>query len=73
MSLDVSLEDLMKDSKSLFGLVLSAAARANDLVAGAQPLIQTKSKKISTIALEEIARGKVRFEFPPTDKKKGSK
>ena len=58
----VSLEDLMKKSSSLFGLVICAAARANELASGEQPLIQTKSKKISTIALEEIAKFKVQFE-----------
>ncbi len=60
----ISLEDLMKDSKSLYGLVLSAATRANEIASGEQPLIQTKSKKISTIVLEEIAKGKIHFELP---------
>ncbi|MBI4387650.1 MAG: DNA-directed RNA polymerase subunit omega [Candidatus Omnitrophica bacterium] len=59
----VSLEDLTKETKSLYGLVICAAGRANELTNGAQPLIQTKSKKISTIALEELGKGKVRFEL----------
>ena len=44
----ISFEDLMRKSTSLFGLVMCAAARANELASGEQPLIQTKSKKIST-------------------------
>ena len=63
MMMNVSLEQLMKKSKSLFGLVICAASRANELASGGQPLIRTKSKKVSTIALEEIAKDKVHFEF----------
>ncbi len=60
----ISLEQFRKKSKSLFGLVICAATRANELSSGGQPLIQTKTKKISTIALEEIAKEKVHFEAP---------
>ncbi|PIQ85600.1 MAG: DNA-directed RNA polymerase subunit omega [Candidatus Omnitrophica bacterium CG11_big_fil_rev_8_21_14_0_20_45_26] len=58
------LENLVSQTNSIYGLVLSAAARANELISGEQPLIQTKSKKISTIVLEEIAKGKIHFEVP---------
>ena len=58
----VPLEKLMRKDTSLFKLILAAAARANELAQGAQPLVQTASKKVSTIALEEIAAGKVRYE-----------
>ena len=51
-----------KQDTSLFKLVLTAAARANELAQGASPLIKTNSKKVSTIALEEIAAGKVHYE-----------
>ena len=61
--MSASLQQLMKNSKSLFGLVICAASRANEIASGGQPLIQTRSKKILTIALEEIAKGKVRFEL----------
>ncbi len=68
----VSLEDLKRKTNSLFGLVICAAARANELTNGEQPLIHTKSKKISTIALEEIGVEKIHFELPakPTTKDK---
>ena len=57
----IPLEKLMKKDTSLFKLILTAAARANELAQGAQPLIQASSKKVSTISLEEIAAGKVHY------------
>ena len=58
----VPLEKLIhKKDTSLFKLVLTAAARANELAQGAPPLIKCDSKKVSTIALEEIAAGKVYY------------
>lgn len=58
----VPLEKLMRKDTSLFKLILAAAARANELAQGAQPLTRTTSKKVSTIALEEMAAGKVHYE-----------
>ena len=67
----VSLERLLKkQDSSIFKLTLAAAARANELVQGAQPLIKTASKKVSTIALEEIATGAIRYEAIKTKSKK---
>ncbi len=68
----VPLEKLMKKDTSLFKLILTAAARANELAQGAQPLIQTGSKKVSTIALEEIAAGKVGYKEKKSAAKKSS-
>ncbi len=59
----VSLEKTLKDNQlSLYKLTLIAAARANELAQGALPLVKSGSKKVSTIALQEIAAGKVRYE-----------
>ena len=67
----VPLEKLVKGEKtSVFKLVLAAAARANELAQGAQPLIPTESKKVSTIALLEIAEGKVSYDEVKTKSKK---
>jgi DNA-directed RNA polymerase subunit omega len=67
----VPLESLVKKSKpSLFKLVLAAASRANELAQGAQPLVTAHSKKVSTIALEEIAEGKILYEEAKTKGKK---
>ena len=57
----IPLEKLIRKDTSLFKLILTAAARANELAQGGQPLIQTASKKVSTIALEEIAAGKISY------------
>ena len=58
----IPLEKLIREKTSLFKLVLTAAGRANELAGGARPVIQTNSKKISTIALLEIAEGMVTYE-----------
>ncbi len=67
----VPLEKLVTPEKpSIFKLVLAASQRANELAQGAQPLVQSDSKKVSTLALQEIAEGKVSYE---ETKSKGKK
>ena len=58
----VPLEDLLKNVSSHYKLVLAAAQRANELIKDAPSLVVTKSKKPAIVALEEIAKGKVRCE-----------
>lgn len=59
----ISLEKVLQnENNSIFKLTLTAAARANELAQGAQPLVKATTKKVSTIALQEIATGKVRYE-----------
>lgn len=58
----VPLEKMIEKNPSLYKLALVAAERANQLAQGAKPLVETDSKKPTTIALEEIAAGKVRYE-----------
>ena len=66
----ISLEKFFKKpDASLFKLVLTAAGRANELSQGAQPLVKTHSKKVSTVAMEEIAAGLVRYDLKPKSKK----
>ncbi|MBU9889744.1 MAG: DNA-directed RNA polymerase subunit omega [Candidatus Omnitrophica bacterium] len=58
----IALEKLLPEkNKSLYKSVLTAAARANELVQGAQPLIKTDSKKAATVALLEMAAKKVAY------------
>lgn len=57
----VPLDDLMKRADSVYKLVVLAARRASELNEGAPKLVESESKKTSTIALEEIARGKVSY------------
>lgn len=58
----IPLEQLLKDSHSLFRLVMAAAKRSTELSQGAVPLVQPKFKKVTSIAMQEIAEGKVRYE-----------
>ena len=67
----IPLEKLLnKDEASHYKLVLTAAARANELTQGATPLLTTGSKKVSTVALEEIAAQKVWYEAVAKKSKK---
>ena len=70
----VPIEKLLKHAKkpSLFKLVLTAATRANQLSQGAQALVKTESKKVATVALEEVADGKIRYEEQKPKGKKAS-
>ncbi len=59
----ITLEQLIKTPEaSIFKTVLAVSARANELAQGAHPLIKTNAKKVTTIALEEFAAGKVWYE-----------
>lgn len=51
--------DILENWGSRYSLVVLAAKRAKQLKSGAQPLINTHSRNPLTIALEEIAAGKV--------------
>jgi len=47
--------------EKVFKVTLIAAKRAVELANGAKKLIETATKKFSTIALEEIGSGKVKY------------
>ncbi|MDP3919732.1 MAG: DNA-directed RNA polymerase subunit omega [Candidatus Omnitrophota bacterium] len=67
----IPLEKLVTDKQdSIYKLCLTAAARANELAQGAQPLVKSESKKAAVIALEEIAAGKISYQLPKTKTKK---
>jgi DNA-directed RNA polymerase subunit omega len=68
----IPLEELLKNEDSHYKLVLLAARRANELSKGSPPLIVTKSKKPAIVALEEIAKGKVKLEESKEGKVKKS-
>lgn len=57
-----SIEKLLKTIPNYYQLVLVSARRANELAAGNQPLVLSKSKKPGIIALQEITRGKINYE-----------
>jgi len=56
----VSIENLLdKTDNSIYKLVILASKRALELNEGSPKLVETDSKKISAIALEEIREGKI--------------
>ena len=58
----IPLEKMIAKNPGLYKLSLLAAERANQIAQGSKPLVETTSKKATTIALEEIAAGKVYYE-----------
>jgi DNA-directed RNA polymerase subunit omega len=58
------LEELLEQVDSKYALVLAAAKRARQLKEGGLPLVDIDSTNPVTIALEEIATGRIRVEAP---------
>lgn len=58
----VAIQDLLSKTGSIYKLVILASKRALELNAGAPRMIETDSEKISSIALEEIAQGRVKIQ-----------
>lgn len=56
-----SIKELSNVSDSRYTLVMLTAKRARELVEGAKPLIDTKSIKPVSIAIEEIVKGKITY------------
>lgn len=59
--------DLLENWGSKYSLVVLAAKRAKQIKSGAPPLITTSSRNPLTIALEEIAAGKVQCQVADHD------
>ena len=58
----VPIQDLLAKTDSIYKLVVLASKRAVELNAGAPRLVEADGEKISSIALEEIAQGKVKLD-----------
>lgn len=58
----VAIQDLLSKTGSIYKLVILASKRALELNAGAPRMIETDNEKISSIALEEIAQGRVKIQ-----------
>ena len=52
---------IFKEGDSIYKITLLAARRAIELNNGAKKLVESSSKKFSTVALEEISQGKVKY------------
>lgn len=57
----VPIEELLQRCGSIYRLVILAAKRAKEVAEGAPPLVDVPSKKVTSIALEEIRQGKVLY------------
>ena len=55
--------EIIKNAGSIAKLAIIAARRAVELNNGANKLIATNTTRFSTIALEEIAAGKVKYKI----------
>lgn len=70
-SVYVPVEPLLEKVGSIYKLVILAARRALELNEGAPRLVETDPKhKPSTVALEEIAEGKVALRGPGEKRKR---
>ena len=69
----VPIEELMKRCSSAYRLVILAARRAKELADGAPPLVEHPSRKITTVALEEILQGKVLYKSEEAHPKRSRK
>jgi DNA-directed RNA polymerase subunit omega len=58
----VTVEDALPYVDNRFALVLLAAKRARQLMAGARPLVETSKNKSCVLSLREVATGRVRFD-----------
>lgn len=57
-----SLDQLMEKVDSKYTLVIVGARRGRDLQAGKAKMVDSRSNKPVTIALEELAAGKIQYE-----------
>jgi DNA-directed RNA polymerase subunit omega len=55
--------ELPQNLDSKFRFILVAARRARQLQAGARPLVQTPTKRVTRIAQQEVGAGLVPVEF----------
>lgn len=63
--LNPSFKELGDRGDSRYTLVMLTAKRARRLIDGAEPLIETSSKKAVSIALEEVLKGEITYNRPP--------
>jgi DNA-directed RNA polymerase subunit omega len=59
------LEELLDRVDNKYALVIIASKRARQLKDGSLPMVDIDSANPVSVALEEVATGRVRFEEPP--------
>ncbi len=60
---EMPIEDLIKQTGSIFKLVILAAKRTTELTEGYKPKVDATNKKLAAVALQEIAEGKIEFKI----------
>lgn len=60
-----SLEELLGQVENKYALVIMTAKRARQLKDGGLPLVDVESTNPVSVALEEIATGRIRLEEKP--------
>lgn len=63
-----SIDSLIKKYDSKYVIAVAAAKRGRQIVEGAKPLVDVKTKKPVSIALFELDAGKIKLEYPPKSK-----
>ncbi len=61
------MSQLPPNVESKFRLVHLVARRAEQLVQGARPKIETKHAKVTRVALEEVGKDLVKWQLAPTE------
>ena len=69
MMIDPPINELLDKVDCRYTLAVEASKRAREIIAGAQPLIDTKEVKPLAIALEEITRGLINYTRDVADEK----
>jgi DNA-directed RNA polymerase subunit omega len=65
------LEELLEKVDNRYVLVMAAAQRAKQLSQGASPLLKSKFKKPTSIALEEILKSKIKVIYEQKEGREG--
>ena len=72
MSIAYKLEELLTGKGNRYRLTIIASRRARELNAGAPALIESEARKTTSLALEEVLKGKIKYERrvkPPPERK----
>ena len=67
------IEELLKRCESVYKLVILAAKRAKEISEGSPPLVETREKKVTSLALEEILQGRVLYKTKESEAGTGKK
>lgn len=67
------IEELLKRCGSVYKLVILAAKRAKEISEGSPALVETRQRKVTSIALEEIVQGKVLYKTEDAEVRSGKK